>query len=314
MLLSTPLVPRILHTLSTGPRQQAELRNEAGMPAQTTLRAQLKRLRQIGAIEAQRRDRFPGALEHELSPSGRELLHVAQTVKRWLDRAPNGPLAPSSDTAKAALRALVEGWSTTMLRALATNPLSLTELSRVISSFSYPSLERRLAALRMAGQVEARAGSGRGTPYGVTRWAREGAGPLAAALRWELCHMAASDAPIGQVDAETLLLLAAPLLRLPENAAGSCRMAMELPGSDGPRLAGIVVKLEAGRVATYTSRLQGEPDAWLLGSPPAWLEAIVRGDTDRIEAGGDSNFAHMLLETLHRRLFAEPVEGIAASA
>ena len=60
------------------------------------------------------------------------------------DNAPEGPLALGSSTAKSAIKALVEGWGTNMIRALAARPLSLTELNGLISGLSYPSLERRL--------------------------------------------------------------------------------------------------------------------------------------------------------------------------
>jgi hypothetical protein len=78
---------------------------------------------------------------------------------------------------------------------------------------------------------------------------------------------------------------------------------VEVPGSDGRRLAGVVVGVENGRIASCTSRLQGTPDAWALGSATAWLEAIVDADTDRIEPGGDGRLARTLLDCLHRALF-----------
>jgi DNA-binding HxlR family transcriptional regulator len=302
-LLAAPLNVAILRALAAGPKQQVELRHETGTPAQTTLRAQLKRLDQVKALEKRRRNRFPGVLEYELSAAGRELLFVADTIERWLGRAPEGPLQLGGNPAKAAIKALAEGWSTTMLRALAANPLSLTELDRVIASLSYPALERRLAALRLAGQVEARAGNGRGTPYAVTGWAREGIGPLAAAARWERRHMPVDTPPIRRIDAEAVFLLTMPLLSLSTEVSGSCRMAMELPGKNGRRLAGAMVAVERGRIESCTSRLQGTPDAWALGSVGAWLEALVQADTDNIEPGGDGRLARALLECLHRALF-----------
>lgn len=303
VLLAAPLNVPILRALAAGPKQQLELRQETGSPAQTTLRAQLKRLDEVAAIEKRRRNRFPGVLEYELSAAGRDLLLVADAVERWLERAPGGPLPLGGNSAKAAIKALAAGWSTTMLRALAAGPLSLTELDRLIVSLSYPSLERRLAGLRLAGQVEAQAGNGRGTPYAVSVWGREGVGPLTAAARWERRHMPRGAAPIGRIDAEAVFLLTVPLLSLSEDVSGSCRMAVELPGSEGPRLAGVVVGVEKGRIASCTSRLQGTADAWALGSTTAWLEAIVRADTDSIEPGGDGRLARTLLESLHRALF-----------
>ena len=303
LLLADPLKVAVLHSLSTGPKRQLELRREAGSPAQSTLRAHLKSLEEVGAIARQRRNAFPGTVEYELAKPGEELLFVAATLERWLEAAPDGALALGTDAAKAAIRALADGWSSTMLRVLAAGPFPLTELDRLIGAFNYPSLERRLAALRLAGQVKAQASNGPGTPYAATPWLREGVGPLAAAALWERRHMPRSAQPIGRIDAEAVFLLTAPLLNLPEGLSGSCRTAVELPSSDGPHLAGAVVAVEQGRVKTRTSRLQGTTDAWAVGPPTAWLDAMVHGDADGIEVGGDCRLARALLESLHETLF-----------
>jgi len=302
-LLAVPLNSLILKALADGPKKQPELRREAGSPAQTTLRAQLKKLVEIGAIDKHRHNRFPGAVDHELTTPGRDLLFVAEVLERWLARSPNGPIRLGSNSAKAAIKALVEGWSTTMLRALAAGPLSLTELDRIISSLSYPSLERRLGAMRLAGQVEARRGEGRGTPYAVTDWLRQGVAPLAAAARWERHRLPEETPPITRIDTEAAFLLAVPLLKLPHNISGSCRMAAEIPNGKERRLAGVMVDVSEGRIPFCATRLEGNPNAWALGSLPAWLSAVIDGDTDRLELGGDCSLARTLLDGLHGALF-----------
>jgi DNA-binding HxlR family transcriptional regulator len=304
VLLAAPLNSLLLPALGAGPRQLSELLRATGAPAQTTLRTQLRRLTDIGVVAKHRCNSFPGALEYRLTPAGDELVFVIETLKDWLAQAPEAPVTLGSNEAKTTIKALAEGWSTTMLRALAAGPLSLTELDRVIASLSYPSLERRLAAMRLAGHVEAASSNGRGTPYALTEWARRGISPIAAAARWERRHLS-RGAPIGRIDIEAAFLLSLPLLSLPGNVSGSCRMAVEAPNGGAGRLAGVVVMVENGRVASCTSRLQGAPNAWALGSVTAWLEAFIEGDTDRIEPGGDSQLARALLDSLHRELFGE---------
>jgi len=293
----------ILQAVVKGPKQQSELRRDVGSPAQTTLRAQLNRLAEIGAIEKHRRNRFPGVLEYELTKAGRDLLFVVDVLEYWLEKAPDGSLALGSGPAKAAIKALVAGWSTTMLRVLAARPLSLTELDGVIGSLSYPSLERRLGALRLAGQVKACPNNGNGTPYAVTEWLRQGVAPLAAAARWERRHAADTTMSIRVLDVEATFLLAVPLLKLPAGVAGSCRLAVEIPSDTKRRLAGVAIEIEDGRVASCTTELRGHPSAWALGSSGAWLEAIVKHDTDRLELGGDCRLAGFLVDGLHERLF-----------
>lgn len=303
ILLAAPLNVFILRALTGGPKQQADLRREAGAPAQSTLRAQLKRLAEIGALEKHRRNRFPGALEYELTGPGRDLLFVVDALEHWLDRASDGPLELGGNEAKAAIQALAEGWSTTMLRALAAGPLSLTELDKVIGALSYPSLERRLVAMRLAGQVEARPGHGRRTPYAVTGWLRQGVAPLAAAARWERRHRAQTTTPIGRLDIEAAFLLALPSIRLAPQLAGTCRMVAEIANGATPRLAGVTVEVEDGAMTACTTNLQARPGTWAHGSAAAWLDAVIERDTDRLELGGNRQLAEALLEGLHKTLF-----------
>lgn len=303
VLLAMPLNALLLPALADGAKQQSELLEASGSPAQTTLRTQLRRLAAIGAVEKRRHNGFPGMLEYELTAAGNDLLLVLETLRGWLERAPGEPLQLGSGAARSAVKALAEGWSTTMLRTLAVGPHSLTELDRVIGALSYPSLERRLAAMRRAGQVEAVSGSSRGTPYAVTDWARRGVAPLAVAARWERRHLPAQSPPIGRIDVEAAFLLTSPLLRLEDSVSGSCRMAVEIGKGRGRQLAGVLVEIEEGKVASCTTRLQGTPDAWALGSINGWLAAAVEGDTDRIEPGGDSRLVRMLLDALHRTHF-----------
>lgn len=303
ILLAAPLNSVILRTLADGPKQQAELRRTGGTPAQTTLRAQLKKLEQIGAVEKQRRNRFPGVLEYELTAAGRDLLFVTGVLERWLAEAPDGPRPLGDSAAKATIKAVADGWSATMLRALAAQSLSLTELDGIIASLSYPALERRLSAMRLAGQVEACRGNGRGRPYAVTGWLRRGMAPLAAAARWERRHLAKTTSPIGGIDIETVFLLAAPLLRLPRDFTGSCRIAAAIPRGKKPRLAGVTVEVKEGEVASYSTELRGTPQASALGSAGAWLSSVVEHDTGGLELDGEHRFARALIDGLHTALF-----------
>jgi DNA-binding HxlR family transcriptional regulator len=301
-LLGSPLNFSILRALADGPRRQSDVRRETGSPAQSTLRAQLKRLTQTGVIERHLQDRFPGTLECQLTDAGDELLFVVSTLEGWLDRHPSGPLSLGGTAAKAAVNAFTEGWSTTMLRALAAEPLSLTELDRLIGPLSYPSLERRLAAMRLAGLVEARPANGRGTPYAVTDWLRQGMAPLAAAARWERRHQPNTTPRVAGLDVETGFLLAVPRLSLPKALTGTCRLAAEVSTGKRP-MAGVTVEVARGAVVFCTTKLEGKPDARALGSIAAWLSAVIDNDLDRLQMSGDCRLSSTLVKSLHRTLF-----------
>lgn len=308
VMLADPINVSILRALAGGPRRQAVLRRIADSPAQTTLRAHLNALAQIGALEKHKRNSFPGALEYELTASGRELLFVLDVLGRWLERAPEGPLALGGNEAKVAIRALAEGWSTTMLRALAAAPLSLTELDGVISSLSYPSLERRLATMRLTGLVEPRPGNGRGTPYAITPWQRLGVAPLAVAARWESRSLPGQSTPITPLDIETAFLLAVPHLRLTTAGSGMCRVAVEISDGKGRRLAGVTAAVNGDAIESCTTSLEGTADGWAIGSPAAWFSAMIERDLGGLELGGNRRLPRALVLGLHESLFGTHVQ------
>ncbi|HEX3735703.1 MAG TPA: winged helix-turn-helix transcriptional regulator [Solirubrobacterales bacterium] len=301
-LLATPLNVYVLLALAEEPRSLGELGREVGSPPQTTMRGHLRALAEIGVVTKRRRNDFPGSLDYELGPPGRDLLTVIEVLRAWLAAAPEEPLELGTIAAKSSIKALIEGWSTSMLRALAAKPLSLTELDNLLSRLNYPSLERRLAAMRFAGQVEAMPSRGRGTPYAVTGWLRRAVAPLAAAAQWERIHLRGKAAPITDRDAEAALLLAVPLLKLPAELSGCCRLAVEIPAAGERRVAGVLVEVEEGRVASCASRLRGSATAWAVGSASTWLRALLKRETSELEIGGDGALADALVRGMHDEL------------
>jgi DNA-binding HxlR family transcriptional regulator len=303
-VLSTPINVFVLQALAEGPRSLVDLRREAGSPPQTTMRGHLRTLAQTDVLVRRRRNDFPGSLDFELTPVGRELWGVAQVVNAWLRSAPGEPLTLGSGSARSAVKALVEGWGTSMVRALAARPLSLTELNGLINGLSYPSLERRLGAMRLAGLIERIPGRGRGTPYTVTSWMRHAIAPLGVAARWERRYAPAETVPIKRLDAEAAFLLTIPLLRLSPDLSGTCRLAVAVGSGGSERLAGVLVGVEEGRVVSCVASVRGHADAWASGSTQAWLRAVIEQDTDLLEMGGDGALAQSLLEGLHGTLFS----------
>ena len=267
------------------------------------MRGHLRTLTETEVLIRRRQNDFPGSLDFELTAVGQDLWAVAQVLDAWLQGAPEGQLTLGSSAAKSTVKALVEGWATSMVRALAARPFSLTELNGLISGLSYPSLERRLGALRLSGLIERTPGRSRGTPYAVTPWLRHALAPLAAAARWERANAAETTAPIRRLDAEAAFLLAIPLLRLPTESSGVCRLAVEIGAAGGDRLAGVLVEAREGRVVSCVAKVQGQADAWVSGSAQAWLRAVMEADTERLEMGGDCQLARAILDGLNAELF-----------
>jgi len=304
-LIAAPLSIPILRAHLEGPLRLPDLRERIGGAAQTTLRGQVGNLRGIGALERQVRSGMPYTVENELTDVGRGVLAVAEIVEAWLLRAPQGPIPLGSESAKGAIRALVGGWGSTVLRALAARPLSLTELSSVINDHSYPALERRLSAMRAARQLEPRPNGDRGAkPYGVTEWTRQAVAPLVAAGRCECQYLAATTVPLTRIDIEAGFLLSLPLVDLDVTRSGSCLLAVDTGRAESTdRLAGVQVEVEQGAIAACNSRFESDPKTWALGSVCAWVDAILEGRSDRLRIGGDrTKLAEELIRRLHASL------------
>lgn len=312
-LCAGPLTVPILRAHTDGPLRFPELRERIGGAAQTTLRSQVGNLRDLGALLKRERGGMPYTVENELTEVGRAVLLAADALEAWLERAPQGPISLGSEPAKAAIRALVGGWGSTLLRALAARPLSLTELDGLIPDLSYPGIERRLAAMRAARQVEQVPGQGGGRPYVVTPWLRQAVAPLAVAGRCECRYLAGEAEVLTRIDIEAAFLLAVPLVRLSEGHSGECLLAVDTSGSESrpveyeqahPRLAGVRVAVEDGRVVSCVSRLENNPATWVLGTVESWLDALIDGRLAGLRIGGDKpDLVRSLAAGLHGSLY-----------
>jgi DNA-binding HxlR family transcriptional regulator len=301
-LLSVPLNAHVLAVLEEEPKSLIELRRAVGSPPQTTFRNHLRALTQIGVLERRRQPEFPGTVDYELTAAGRDLISVALALRVWLADAPDGPMQPGSVAAKSAIKALIDGWSSRIIRAVAAKPLSLTELSKVVPSLNYPSLERRLGAMRTAGQVAYAPRGGRSRPYVATAWLQHAMAPLAAAASWERRHVRHGVEPLASADIEAMFLLVVPTLRLPSDLTGGCRLAVELKGSGAREIAGVHAFVSEGTIQACAPGLRGASTAWAAGSASGWFEALLDGQRDRLELGGDTNLAVTLVDELHATL------------
>lgn len=307
-LLSNPLNAMVLRTHAEGPQRLAEVREKSGNPARTTLRAAVTSLREVGALAKRPVGRRPYGVATELTGAGKEMLAVADEVEVWLARAPGGPIAPESDAARDAVRALAVGWSSTVVRALASRPFTLSELDRQIPGVSYPSLERRLASMRTIGQIEPIDGPGRATPYLATDWLRRAIAPLCCASRCELRHLEDSP-PVTSVEVEAAFMLTVPLAPLPGSASGTAVLAVQThpeAGEDDSRLAGVTVEVEGDKAASCVVGVGDRPGTWAMGTPEAWLDAVIDGRFTELRFGGaDPQLAADLVSGVRFALFLD---------
>jgi DNA-binding HxlR family transcriptional regulator len=241
------------------------------------------------------------------TPAGTEFLFVAFTLQRWLRNSPQGPLEIGMPGAGDAMAALVCCWSGTVVHGLASGPRTIAELHEIVDLLDRATLEEHVAALERTGQVEALPGRRGQTRYAVTEWMREGFAPIAAAARMERHHPHDDVLPPDRLDAEAAFQLALPLIELPADLSGSCRLGVRLSGDGSAPLAGVTAQVEGGRVVSCESRLDERAGTWATGSPIEWLDTAVDPSAALLDAGGDMRLAGAVVEGIYDSLFGIPV-------
>lgn len=309
-VFENPLNARVLRAHVDGPCRLNELQEKAGWAAQTTVRAAIANLCELGALERRSTDDSSHGVATELSSAGEEMLFVAGEVEAWLARCPDGPIDPDGEEAKGAVKALAGGWSSTLMRALANRSFTLTELAGLIPDISYPALERRITWMRASGQIEPIEKKGRGTPYVVTDWLRYAIAPLAAAGRWERRHLGNECPPVTDFEVEASFLLTLPLAPLPEYARGTCMLAAQTdptePDAREPGLAGVCVEVTKGQTQSCAPEVRTEPQTWAVGTPNTWFEAVIDGQIEDLRIGGvNPQLALDLVNGIHFALFSD---------
>lgn len=291
----------VLRAHASGPISAAALEDQLGWAAPASLRVASANMCDLGALkrDGQR------VITTDLTQAGHDLLGVADALEAWLARSPFGPLSLSGQAAQGTVRALVAGWDSGIVRAVAERPLRLAELSPEIATHSYPALKRRFAKLRTATLVESVGEGARSPEYETTPLLRHAAGPLALAARWERDHLGTC---LEEEDLESILLLALPLVELPRGASGSCVLTVARPRAAGkatePSPTAINLEIEDGKIARLNLAAAPSPKTWAVGTADAWLAAVIDARTKGLRLRGpDAKLLAVVLAGLNHALF-----------
>lgn len=240
------------------------------------------------------------------SQAGQSLLFVGSVLERWLRDCPDGALELGPEAAPA-LSALLGGWSSTVIHALAASPPTMAEVTATIGILDSDVVDERIEEMVGAGLVEVLEEEGMEERFAATEWLRTAIAPLAAAARQELRHPLEDTAPIAALDVQTAFLLTLPLLELPEELSGTCSLAVELeegvPGSP----TGVTVRVQDGKVVSCKVGLDDAVGTWAAAAAGDWLDTVIEADTKRVRSGGKRGLARQLLHELHEMLFGLPV-------
>ncbi len=235
------------------------------------------------------------------SPAGQELLFVAFTLERWLNSCPAGSLQLGPE-AGPALSALLCGWSSAVVHALAGRPLTIAEVTSTVGTLSPDGIEDRIEEMVSAGLLDVIVEEEE--RFAVTDWLRAAIAPLGAAARLEHRYPPGDTAPIAALDVEAAFQLTLPLLELPTELSGSCSLAVDLETGVSTGPAGVIAKAEDGRITSCDLNLaEVQADAWATASVGEWLDSVIEPEAKPVRTGGDRQLVRALLRGLHQRLF-----------
>lgn len=308
-----PLNVTILEALAKKSKSLVALRRAGGSPPATTMQMHMRTLARAGVLERRGKDRFSGAIVFGLTPAGHGLVTLGSVVRDWLAAAPEGELELGSAEAGRKIGVLVDGWSAGIVRLLAAGPLSQAELGRVLRGLGAAALEKQLTAMRQAGLIGAApSGEDGEVRYQPTTWLRRAIAPLAAAAHWEQLHGLEGASPITRLEIESAFLLSTPLVRLPRQLSGTCRLVVDVQAPGGSKHAGAFVTAGQGRIVSCVTLIQGQADSWVSGCPTAWLRAVIDGDAESLDVVGGGPLPAALLDGLHTALFGSAADDPAA--
>jgi hypothetical protein len=226
---------------------------------------------------------------------------VAAVLERWLDECPDDPLGLDVEV-EDPLAALLDGWRAGLVHALAPGPLTIPDALTAVDRLDEEQASQWLAEMEVAGLTTLRDEEDDEERLAVTEWLRRAIGPLAAAARLEFQLPPGETAPIAPLDVEAAFLLALPLVSLPEEVHGSCRLTVQVPGRP-PELAGVVVMAEEGEIVSISTDLTMDSSNFASASPSAWIDTLIDPSVAAVDFSGDPQFAFGLLEGLHEELF-----------
>lgn len=236
--------------------------------------------------------------------AGRELIFVAATLERWLGLCPTGALE-LGERGGPAVAALLTGWASTVIHAVVARPISVYEAADAIPTLPFELVEDRIEALAEAGLLDRDPDDDLEPLYTATDWLRLGIAPLIAGARMELRHPPDDTAPVAIADVVAGFNMVLPLLRLPEDASGSCLLSIELDPEVCDHAVGVTAQLEQGRVVSVEPGLNEDADARATGTIADWLDTVSEPDAKFVRTKGDRLLARRILDGLYEALFGE---------
>lgn len=303
----------ILMALGEGPLRTMGLTQRVPGYTPRTVYRYAGRLAELDVVEREEEPGVPSKVVLSLSmPCGKELYDLVEAfATASLTRLDNGKIDAHG---WALLGLLGDLWESGIVEELSCDPRSPTELSRAPLDLSYHQINRRASLFATGGLLRQEPAPGRRRRFALTEKARRSMALIAGIGRWRHDHaLSAQGEGLTTAEMATVIRTALPLVRLPEYP-DSC-LQLDVLGTEpfGAEAETAWSEVEAdGRVHSCVEPVP-TVDGWARGRVNAWVPALLTGDLERLNIGGDEKLVTLLLERLHEVLW-RPAEGPAPSA
>lgn len=240
--------------------------------------------------------------KHAITSAGLQTLAVRKLLESWLARHPEGALPADGEAAQETVEALAEGWGSALLHPLVERPRTARELRDAAGGRS-EQLDASLASMLRHGLLE-RPG-GEAEPYAVSDWLREASGAVFLAVHVERLQQT-TPVRVKPPDIDALFQLALPLLRLPGEGPGACRLEVPMRGA----VAGATAHIAEGGAVTCEPLGEDDVEVRAAGSLDEWFRAVVDGAVERLRMEGDVRLPAAIAMAMHERLIARELPGM----
>lgn len=302
-LLSGGASGEIVMALGEGPlRTMALTEAVSGYTSRTVYRYSAK-LSELNVIERKEEPGVPSKVVLSLSdPCGRRLYELVDSfAKAYITRLPSGRIGAHG---WALLGLLAEMWELDVVDALSCEALSASDLARTRVGFSYHQVIRRAGQFATAGLLQDMGGHGRRRAYALTDRARRAMGLVAGLGRWRHQHIVREpEEGMKASEMATVLCAALPLVRLPDHAGKCIELRVAAQEPFGGATNAVWAEVEDDGALHSCVSATSSVDGWARGKLNAWLPAVLDGDPDRLQVGGEEELIGACLTQLHAALW-----------
>jgi len=302
----------IMMALREGPLRTKELTERVPGYAPRTIYRYSAKLAELGLVDREEEPGVPSKVVHRLTePSGRDLADLIDAyADASLGRLPSGEIGAHE---WGSFTLIADLWESGMVKALGQGSRSLTELSQGDHGLSFHQVSRRASLFAIGGFICETTEGARYRRFALTEKSRRAMALVASIGRWRRRHIVPKGTP-GLTSDETagLIQTILPLVYLPDHRGRRLELTISPPGGSEEK---VWAEIGVDGLVVSCSAPPAKVDSRAGGHVSAWIDSILDGPGEGLNARGDAQLLDECLRRLHEVLWGQfPAPAAAAAA